>query len=70
MFNEYNIKRHFLAKHKHFGQQFSTQGLKIKAADMVKKLKQQQRTLIKFSSTQEAATKANFVLAHKIAKGN
>ena len=27
-------------------------------------------TLIKFSSTQETATKASFVLAHKIAKGN
>ena len=37
---------------------------------MIKKLKQQQRTLIKFSSTQEAATKASFVLAHEIAKGN
>ena len=37
---------------------------------MVKKLKQQQRTLIKFLSTQEAATKASFVLAHEIAKGN
>lgn len=37
---------------------------------MVKKLKQQQSTLIKFSSTHEAATKASFVLAHKIAKRN
>ena len=37
---------------------------------MAKKLKQQQRTLFKFSSTQEAATKASFVLTHKIAKGN
>ena len=70
VFKEYNIKRHFVAKHKDFSQQFSTQELKIKAADMVKKLKQQQRTLIKFLSTQEAATKASFVLLHKIAKGN
>ncbi|XP_077971735.1 general transcription factor II-I repeat domain-containing protein 2-like [Styela clava] len=70
VFKKYNMKRHFLAKHKNFGQQFSTQELKVKAADMVIKLKQQQRTLIKFSSTQEAATKASFVLAHKIAKSN
>ena len=70
VFKEYNIKRHFKAKHKHFGQQFSTQELKIKAADIVKKLKQQQYTLIKFSSTQEDATKASFVLAYKIAKSN
>ena len=70
VFKEYNIKRHFEAKHKHFGQQFSTQELKIKAADMVKKLKQQQHTLIKFLSTQEDATKASFVLAYKIAKSN
>ena len=41
----------------------------IKAADMAKKLKQQQRTLIKFSSTQEATTKASFILGHKIVKG-
>ena len=70
VFNEYNIKRHFVAKHKDFSQQFSTQELKIKAADTVKKLKQQQPNLIKFSSTQEAATKTSFVLAHEIAKGN
>ena len=37
---------------------------------MVKKLKQQQRTLIKFSSTEDAAAKASFVLAYKIAKGS
>ena len=37
---------------------------------MVKKLKQQQRTRIKLSSTQEAATEASFVLTHKIAKDN
>ena len=70
VFKEYNIKQHFIAKHKDFDQQFSTLELKIKAADTVKKLKQQQRTLIKFSSTQEAATKASFVSAHKIVKGN
>ena len=39
VFKEYNIKRYFLAKNKDFSQQFSTQELKIKAADMVKKLK-------------------------------
>ena len=70
VFKEYNIKRHFVAKHKDFAQKFSTQELKIKAADMVKKLKLQQGTLTKFSSTQEAATKASFVVAYKIAKGN
>jgi len=70
VFKDYNIKWHFVAKHKDFGQQFSTQELKIKTAGMVKKLKQQQWTLIKCSSTQEAATKASFVLAHNIAKGN
>ena len=70
VFKEYNIKRHFVAKHKDFAQKFSTQELKIKAADMVKKLKLQQGTLTKFSSTQEAATKASFVLAYKIAKSN
>ena len=38
VFKEYtcNIKRHIVAKHKDFIQQFSTQELKIKAADMVK----------------------------------
>jgi len=29
VFKEYNIKKHFVAKHKDFGQQFSTQELKI-----------------------------------------
>ena len=48
VFKEYNINRHFVAKLSDFSQQFSTQELKIKAVDMVKKLKQQQRTLIKF----------------------
>ena len=37
---------------------------------MVKKLKQQQHTLIKFLYAQETATKASFVLAHKIFKDN
>ena len=36
---------------------------------MVKKLKYEQGILFNRSSTQEAATKANFVLADKIAKG-
>ena len=36
VFKEYNIKPHFVGKHKHFGQHFSTQELKIKATDMVK----------------------------------
>ena len=70
VFKEQNIKRHFVAKHKDFSQEFLTQELKIKAANMVKKLKQQQRTLIKLSSTQEAVTNVSFVLAQKIAKGN
>jgi len=60
VFNEYNINRHFVAKHKDFGQQFLTQELKIKATDMVKKLKQQQRTLIKCSSTQGGCYKDKF----------
>ena len=59
VFEVCNIKRHSVAKHNGFGQ-LSTHELKIEAADMVKKLIQQHRTLIKFTCNQEAATKFCF----------
>ena len=44
--------------------------LQQKANDMVKSLKQQQTVFVKQTVIQEAATKASFVLAYKLAKHN
>ena len=68
IFKEYNLKRHFQSKHDNFGSNLSESKLQQKANDMVKSLKQQQTVFVKQTVIQEAATKASFVLAYKLAK--
>ena len=70
VFKEYNLKRHFQTKHGNFGSKLSESKLQQKANDMVKSLKQQQTVFVKQTVIQEAATKASFVLAYKLAKHN
>ena len=69
-FKEYNLKRHFQTKNDNFGSNLSESKLQQKANDMVKNLKQQQTVIVKQTVIQEAATKASFVLAYKLAKQN
>lgn len=64
------MKRHFHTKHANFRHNLSKQKLKKKATDLVKSLKQQQTMFEKYLPLQRNATKANFVLANKIAKQN
>ena len=70
VFKEYNLKRYFQTKHGHFGSNLLESKLQQKANDMVKSLKQQQMVFVKQTVIQEAATKASFVLAYKLAKHN
>ena len=64
------MKRHFQTKHGNFGSNLSESKLQQKANDMVKSIKQQQTFFVKQTVIQEAATKASFVLAYKLAKHN
>ena len=70
VFKEYNLKWHFQTKHSKFGSNLSESELQQKANNLLRSLKRQQNVFVKQTTIQEAATKASFVLAYKIAKQN
>ena len=69
VFKEHNLKRHFQTKHSKFGSNLS-ESKKQKVNNLLRSLKRQQNVFVKQTTIQEAATKASFVFAYKIAKHN
>jgi len=68
VFKEHNIRRHFISKHANYGSNLSDEARVQKASDLLKQLKKQQNIFTKQNKTQEAVSKASFLVAFDIAK--
>uniref|UniRef100_A0A671KZD1 SPIN-DOC-like zinc-finger domain-containing protein n=1 Tax=Sinocyclocheilus anshuiensis TaxID=1608454 RepID=A0A671KZD1_9TELE len=65
---EYNIRRHYEAKHSQAFSKYSSEARKQKANELLVKLRSEKSTRLRPSSTQESATRASYQISALIAK--
>jgi len=68
VFKEYNISRHFAAKHANYARQKSPQERAATAQRLTANLQTQQNRFHRQTAIQESITKVSFLLAFKLAK--